>query len=81
MLQLAVRLDRYRLLELDLRAAMSTRSAIDLAVGVLLAQRRSDQAGAFALLRRASHHCNLREIAVEIGERFSQRSPRTHFDA
>lgn len=82
-LPLAVRLDRYRLLEQDLRAAMSTRTAIDLAVGILMAQDRSDQEGAFAVLKRASHHRNLpvREIAVEVVERFSQRTPNTHFDA
>ncbi|MCT1910821.1 GAF and ANTAR domain-containing protein [Brachybacterium paraconglomeratum] len=82
-LHLAVRLDRYRVLEQDLRTAMSTRTAIDLAVGILMAQDRSDQTGAFALLKRASHYRNLpvRDVAVEIVERFSQRSPSTHFDA
>lgn len=82
-LHLAVRMDRYRALAEDLRSAMSTRTAIDLAVGILMAQDRTDQEEAFALLKRVSHHRNvpLREIAVEIVERFSPRPPRTHFDA
>ena len=82
-LRLAVRLARYRALEQDLRTALSTRTTIDLAVGILMAQNRCGQDEAVALLRRASQHRNvlLREVASEVVESFSRSPPRVHFDS
>lgn len=52
----------------QLRAALSSRSVIDQAVGVLMAQRRCDADQAMSLLRQASQRSNrkVRELAVDI---------------
>lgn len=52
----------------QLTEAMSARSVIDQAIGVLMAQERCTADAAFDLLRRASQHRNrkLREVAVDI---------------
>jgi GAF domain-containing protein len=54
----------------QLRAALASRSVIDQAIGILMAQDRCGQREAFARLRRASQRQNrkLRDIAVDVVE-------------
>ena len=57
----------------DLQEALASRSTIDQALGVLMAQNRCSRDEAFAVLRRASQHRNLklREVARAVIERFT----------
>jgi GAF domain-containing protein len=52
----------------QLRDALATRSQIDQAIGILMAQQRCDHDAAFNILRDSSQHQNrkLREVAAEI---------------
>jgi GAF domain-containing protein len=52
----------------NLRTALTSRSTIDQAIGILMAQQRCDARSAFALLRQASQGRNikLREVAAAI---------------
>jgi GAF domain-containing protein len=52
----------------NLRTALTSRSTIDQAIGILMAQQRCDARSAFALLRQASQGRNikLREVAAGI---------------
>ena len=61
--------------------ACSRRSAS--AVGILMAQHRSSQDEAVALLERASQYRNvlLRDLAAEVVESFSRCPPRTRFES
>lgn len=81
-LRLAVRLAQHREQEKHLRAAMATRTTIDLAAGILMGQHPRSQDDAIALLTRASQHRNiaLREVAAELVEKVSSLPPRTHFE-
>lgn len=81
-LQLALRMTRYRE-EADNRSrAMESRTDIDVAVGIVMAQNRCSQQNAFEILQRASSTRNvkLRLIASEIVQRVSGSSPATHVD-
>jgi GAF domain-containing protein len=59
--------DQSRLNE-DLRATLDTRSTIDQAIGIVMAQQRCSARAAFAILSRASQNRNvkLRDLAAEI---------------
>lgn len=61
----------------DLRAALGSRSVIDQALGVIMAENRCDADTAFSVLRRASHNRNvkLRAVAAEIVERVGGTVP------
>ena len=52
----------------QLRQALASRSTIDQALGIIMAQQRCDRATAFAVLRSASQHRNMRlaELAGQI---------------
>lgn len=52
----------------DLRGALDSRSVIDQAIGIVMAQNRCDRKAAFAVLRRASQNRNVkvRDIAADI---------------
>lgn len=52
----------------DLQAAMASRSTIDQAIGVIMAQNRCTAQDAFAILRSASNHRNvkMRDLASEM---------------
>ncbi|TNB69984.1 GAF and ANTAR domain-containing protein [Arthrobacter sp. BB-1] len=82
-LKLELRLAHLREAKEDLEAAMKSRTAIDVAVGVIMAQNRCSQEDAMTILRKASNSRNikLREIAAGI---IASVSPtprlRTHFD-
>ncbi|AWH90961.1 GAF and ANTAR domain-containing protein [Dietzia lutea] len=64
------------------QAAMENRTAIDVAVGIIMAQNRCSQDEAFSILRGASSHRNikLRRLAEEIVAALGQNAPLTAFD-
>lgn len=83
-LQLAVRIARLSDARQNLMAAMESRTAIDTAVGVIMAQNRCSQEVAFATLKRASSSRNmkLRDIAVSILASVARDpSVATHFES
>ncbi|GAA3032255.1 GAF and ANTAR domain-containing protein [Streptosporangium longisporum] len=65
---LSLRLADQSRLNADLRATLASRSVIDQAVGIVMAQQRCPPEEAFALLSRASQNRNLkiRDLAAEI---------------
>ena len=82
-LQLAVRIARLSDARHNLMSAMESRTAIDTAVGVVMAQNRCDQEAAFAMLKRASSSRNakLRDVAASVIASVAQDpSVATHFD-
>lgn len=82
-LRLELRIAQLRDAKEDLEAAMKSRTAIDIAVGVIMAQNRCSQETAMAILRRASNSRNikLRDIAAGvIGSVSPDPEWRTHFD-
>jgi GAF domain-containing protein len=81
-LRLAVRMEKHRDAEADLKAAMASRTTIDLAVGIVMGQNRCTQEQAFDILRSASSHRNvkLRDLAAELVATVGQGPATTHFD-
>ncbi|WP_299165619.1 GAF and ANTAR domain-containing protein [uncultured Arthrobacter sp.] len=80
-LQLALRMAHYSE-EADNRSrAMESRTDIDVAVGIVMAQNRCSQAVAFEILQRASSTRNvkLRIIAAEIVQRVAGTPSATHY--
>src|SRR5687768_8078902 len=69
-LRLAVRFAHYSDAAANLKATLETRTVIDVAVGVIMAQNRCSQQEAFALLKAASSTRNikLRAVATTIVE-------------
>jgi hypothetical protein len=65
---LCLRIAEQMVLNEDLSAAMASRSVIDQAIGVVMAQNRCSAEEAFRILRSASSHRNvkLREVAAAI---------------
>ncbi|UWX97475.1 GAF and ANTAR domain-containing protein [Arthrobacter zhaoxinii] len=65
----------------DLRAAMDSRTVIDLAVGIVMAQNRCSQDEAFTMLVSASGSRNikLRQIAERVVGSVSETEAQTHF--
>jgi hypothetical protein len=61
----------------QLEQALSSRSTIDQAIGVLMTQNRCTAEAAFGILRRASQNRNtkLRDVAAAIIERFTGHAP------
>lgn len=82
-LQLALRMAQYSEEVDDRGRAMESRTEIDVALGIVMAQNRCSQTEAFEILQRASSTRNvkLRVIAAEIVQRLSGSAPETHFDA
>jgi hypothetical protein len=82
-MRLAVRLDSAKGLNRDLLQAMRSRTAINLATGILMAQSRCSQTEAFELLATVSNTRNvkLRVIAEEILRRFDVGPAGTAFSA
>ncbi|WP_344122105.1 GAF and ANTAR domain-containing protein [Kocuria aegyptia] len=80
-LRLAVRLAGHRDTEADLAAALTSRTTIDLAVGIIMAQNRCPQQQAFDILRSASNHRNrkLRDLAAELVTTVGSGPAETHF--
>lgn len=82
-LHLAVRLARHRDVETDLRAALESRTSIDLAVGILMGRNHCSQQEAVAMLRHASNRRNikLRDLADELVRAMGNgKAAATHFD-
>jgi putative methionine-R-sulfoxide reductase with GAF domain len=82
-LRLAVRFAHFSETAANLLATLETRTGIDVAVGIIMAQNRCSQDEAFALLKSASSARNVKLQAVAAGvvESLGQGSVRTHFDA
>jgi GAF domain-containing protein len=81
-LQLAVRIETETNRSSDLAAALESRTAINLAAGVIMAQSGCSQQEAVDILRRTaiSRNIKLREVASQILARFGEADPATHFD-
>ncbi|HKU09882.1 GAF and ANTAR domain-containing protein [Sinomonas terrae] len=65
----------------DLEAALESRTAINLAAGIIMAQSRCTSQEAMEILKRASNQRNVkvRDIASSILQRFDDPTPDTHF--
>jgi GAF domain-containing protein len=81
-LRLAVRVATSQQLAADLRAAMESRTAIDLAAGIIMGQNRCSQEEAMAMLARASSGRNqkLRTVAENMVASLTRQDAFTHFD-
>ncbi|WP_461187857.1 GAF and ANTAR domain-containing protein [Arthrobacter sp. Z4-13] len=82
-LRLGLRMAQLKDAKEDLEAAMKSRTAIDVAVGVIMAQNRCSQAAAMEILRKASNSRNikLRDVAAGVIESVSpDPGLRTYFD-
>ncbi len=66
----------------DLKTAMESRTIIDLAVGIVMAQNRCNQESAVEILKSASSARNLklRDVATTLVQSISQEATYTHFD-
>ena len=82
-MQLSVRLNSAQSRAEDLEAALESRTAINLACGVIMAQNRCSQEEAMEILTRVSSNRNrkLRDVARELIEQLSGGSVSTHFDS
>ncbi|GAB4098388.1 GAF and ANTAR domain-containing protein [Sinomonas halotolerans] len=65
----------------DLEAALESRTAIDLACGIIMAQTSCSQARAMEILKTASMNRNIkvRDIALQMIARFDENEPVTNF--
>ncbi|MDQ0734771.1 GAF and ANTAR domain-containing protein [Arthrobacter agilis] len=82
-LRLAVRIATLSESASHMRAAMESRTEIDLAVGAIMGQNRCSQDEAITILRAASQGRNvkLRDLAANLLASLGQTGPvRTHFD-
>lgn len=82
-LRLELRLARLQEAKDNLEAAMKNRTAIDVAVGIIMAQNKCSQDAAMKILRNASNSRNikLRDVAATVIETASSTATlRTHFD-
>lgn len=81
-LRLAVRFAHYSDAAANLKATLETRTVIDVAVGVIMAQNRCSQKEAFELLRTASSTRNtkLHSVAASIVASLGQGPARTHYE-
>ena len=82
-LRLAVRFAHCSDTAANLKATLETRTGIDVAVGIIMAQNRCSQDEAFEFLKSASNARNVKLHAVAAGvvDALGQGRPRTHFDA
>jgi len=66
----------------DLKAAMESRTTIDLAVGIIMGQNRCSQEAAFKILRAASSSRNikLRDVAAAVVNAIGGEAPAMHFE-
>jgi hypothetical protein len=82
-LSLSVKLQTQAEKSADLAAALESRTAIDLASGVIMAQTGCTQKEAVNILMKASSNRNekLRDVALSVLARFNGAAPTTHFDS
>ncbi|WP_411375260.1 ANTAR domain-containing protein [Arthrobacter sp. MPF02] len=80
-LQMAIDLHTARSMASDLRSALDSRTSINVACGVIMAQNRCSYHEAFSILAKASSHRNIkvRRIAEDILQRLPEGAPRAHF--
>jgi GAF domain-containing protein len=66
----------------DLSAALGSRTAINLAAGIVMGQSQCSQEEAMAILIQASNHRNqkLRDVALEIIAAYDPSGPKTRFE-
>lgn len=81
-LRVALRIAKHSEATEDRRKAMESRTAIDVAVGIIMAQNRCSQDEAFEVLTRVSSNRNikLRKLAEEVIASIGQDTPTTAFD-
>lgn len=82
-LRLAVRFSHYSENAANLKATLETRTGIDVAVGIIMAQNRCSQDEAFEMLKSASSARNIKlhVVAAGVVESLGQGPARTHFDS
>lgn len=82
-LRLAVRMAQQADTAANLRAALHSRTTIDLAVGIIMGQNKCSQDAAAQILKTASSTRNvkLRDLAAELVARNGGTPATTHFDA
>ncbi len=80
-LRLAVEVARHTDTAANLQAAMESRTTIDLAAGMLMAQNRCSQEEAIAFLQRASNTRNtkMRDVAAAVIAGITATAAETHF--
>ena len=81
-LRLAVRFAHYSETAANLRATLESRTVIDMAVGIIMAQNRCSQQDAFDILKAASSTRNtkLHDVAAAVVNALGQGPVRTHYD-
>jgi hypothetical protein len=81
-LHLSVRIGAAQARAQNLEAAMQSRTAIDIACGVIMAQNRCSQQEAMDILAKVSSNRNqkLRDVAAELLGRLSGSGVETHFE-
>jgi GAF domain-containing protein len=80
-LEMVLRVSKHANTASNLRAAMESRTTIDLAIGIIMGQNRCTQAEAYTMLNRASNAQNVkvRDIARRIVSGISSEPAQTHF--
>ena len=80
-LRLAVRIAALVESRENLRAAMGSRTTIDLAAGIIMAQNRCSQDAAITILKAASSARNMkmRDVAAAVVASVGEKEPKTHF--
>jgi GAF domain-containing protein len=81
-LRTAVRIAKLTDTSENLKAAMSSRTTIDLAAGIIMAQNRCSHDTAISILKAASSGRNIKLnlVAASVVNSINQQVPRTHFD-
>jgi ANTAR domain/GAF domain len=81
-LRLAVRFAHYSETAANLRATLESRTVIDMAVGIIMAQNRCSQHDAFEILKTASSTRNskLHDVATAVVNALGQGPAHTHYD-
>ncbi|MEG9250046.1 GAF and ANTAR domain-containing protein [Arthrobacter sp. Soc17.1.1.1] len=81
-LRLAVHIAHLTETSENLRSAMSSRTTIDLAAGIIMGQNRCSHDAAIVILKAASSARNLklRDVAAQVLASVGQQAPETHFD-
>jgi GAF domain-containing protein len=82
-LRMAVRVAHLSDTKEQMQAAMSSRTVIDLAAGIIMGQSRCSHEAAMTILKAASSGRNkkLADVAATVVTSIGQRAPDTHFDS
>lgn len=80
-LNLALRMAHSQDTQADLKAALSSRTVIDLAVGILMGQKRCTPEEAVDMLKTAAktHHVKMRDVAARLVSKTGASPVTTHF--